>query len=263
MKRDLPIYEIEGTIFCVDVMHLRLFELHNPKNVLHILDMAETRKMEKGETRLGYEFPYNRSYKNIVLGPDKVDAIVTLPELVHLDPFGMAVRYGFTMDQIVGLTDFEVMVDQYAFSMRLQGTLPTINLPGNAVIKVDAENDLLIQQNKDVSPGITFDSIQPYFLQKIMAYVVPYNPETNQLELLSWKSYNAMPQEIYVAKIPHASILDRVGYNRRHGAPEKAGLKESNITLQHNVEIISWNKKLLEKVLKNSSMLKKTKFRVR
>ncbi len=103
MKRELPVYTIEGTDFIVDVEKLQLYEKADPENRISVFDMKDV-----GD---GYVFDYSLKAKNLPeLFIDNQDiTVVKIPELVKLDPAGMAKKYGLGVEEIKGRTDFDLM----------------------------------------------------------------------------------------------------------------------------------------------------------
>ena len=91
MNRQLPVVEIEGTAFYVDVLQEVLRQKDEPKNTISF-DVFQ----QDGD---GYTFLYDRNRKNVAedaedTGPAENQYIwVTLPALMELDPEGIALKY--------------------------------------------------------------------------------------------------------------------------------------------------------------------------
>jgi hypothetical protein len=91
MTRQLPIVDIIGTAFCVDVQRDHLWQKDNPKNRISFSVFDQD-----GD---GYTFLYDTQQKNTP--EDKADIKelgdrykwVTLPALMELDPEGIALKY--------------------------------------------------------------------------------------------------------------------------------------------------------------------------
>ena len=106
MEREYPTYDIEGTTFLVDVFNKRLLEKDGDARIYF-------NRMEDKGTH--YEFDYDKSEKALVediwIG-DVLDIInVRVPQMAALHPEGMCEKYGLTMEQIKGRSDFEIMKD--------------------------------------------------------------------------------------------------------------------------------------------------------
>jgi hypothetical protein len=123
MERELPIINIEGTDFLVDVKKVELREKTNPKNRIPVFEMQDVGN--------GYMFDYSLEEKNIIsFFSNNEVTTVKIPELVKLDPVGMAAKYKIA--DITGKTDFDVMVNQEALHKRIKmGILPTISIAGH------------------------------------------------------------------------------------------------------------------------------------
>jgi hypothetical protein len=95
MNRKLPLVDILGTAFFVDVLHERLQQQDNPGNRIPF-DVFE-------QDRDGYTFLYDRLRKNV---PDEIEfnelderfIRVTLPALMELDPEGIALKYHIPLE---------------------------------------------------------------------------------------------------------------------------------------------------------------------
>src|SRR3546814_458015 len=124
-NRQLPEIEIGGTLFIVDVRENKLREKANPENELYVFDMHINDD--------GYSFWYNRQEKNFgpiqIQTPDNI--LISIKPLVELDPVGMAEKYGISLADLEGKTDYDVMVDQKALELRLAGSLPNIDISGH------------------------------------------------------------------------------------------------------------------------------------
>lgn len=88
MTRQLPVVDIAGTAFYVDVLHDELRQKDNPENRISFSVFDQ-----EGD---GYTFLYDMQAKNT---PDNAEHMephykwVTLPALMELDPEGIALKY--------------------------------------------------------------------------------------------------------------------------------------------------------------------------
>lgn len=245
MKRELPVRNIEGTDFIVDVTNLQLREKANPENVIPVFDMRDV-----GD---GYVFDYSPKEKNIpVLFSDDTDVkTVKIPELVQLDPVGMAEKYGYTVHNVQGKTDFELMVDQQAFGRRLMGQLPTVDISGHTFF-VDIRMDMLRPKDDFLSNGIVFRQIDHYYNDEQKAYIIPYNPKTHEFKELDYDNITAIPSDLIVISFPHESVLDPVGFNRKGGWDETNGLKETNIKSHFEAKVVDWKETGIEETIQEN-----------
>ncbi|MGN6214475.1 hypothetical protein [Parafilimonas sp.] len=245
MKRQLPVYNIEGTDFIVDVANLQLQEKANPENVILVSDMRDV-----GD---GYVFDYSPKEKNIpVLFSDDTDVrTVKIPELVQLDAIGMAEKYGFSANNIQGKTDFELMVDQQALGRRLMGQLPTVDIAGHTFF-VDIRMDMLRPKDDFLSNGIVFSKIDYCYDDEQERYIIPYNPKTHEFQELDYDNITSIPTDLIAISFPHESVLDPVGFNRKGGWDETYQLKETNLKSHFEAKVIDWKETGIEETIREN-----------
>lgn len=250
MKRELPIYNIEGTDFEVDVVNLRLHEKANPDNIISVSDMRDVEN--------GYAFDYSLREKNIpMISTDYKDIrSVKIPELVKLDPVGMAEKYGHPVDSLQGKTDFDLMVNHEALARRLSGHLPTIDIAGHTFF-VDLRMDMLRPKDDFLSEGIPFSEIQHYYNDDLDAYVIPYNPKKHEFQELS-EDMVTIPKDIIIISFPPEFKLDPVGFNRLGGWDEKNELKERGIQSNFEAKVMSWSESGFEETIRENKKAKKS-----
>ena len=216
-KRTLPPVNIEGTEFVVDVNKFKLREKANEQNVISFKDMTDF-----GD---GYSFEYSMKTKNIPDVYEKSDVLIEIPEFVRLDPVGMAQKYGLTIEEVKTKTDFDLMVDQYAFDMRLnKGRLPTIDIAGH-LFYVDIRMDMLRPKDDFLSRGIVFDEIDHYYSEERNAYLIPYDPKKHEFRELDYDKLLNVPKDLIAVEFPFQRQLDPIGWNRHGGWDIKADLK--------------------------------------
>ncbi|MGV8094849.1 MAG: hypothetical protein AB2L24_23605 [Mangrovibacterium sp.] len=245
MKRKLPVYVIEGTDFIVDVEKLQLREKADPENRISVFEMKDV-----GD---GYMFDYSRKVKNLpeLFSDDQDITVVKIPELVKLDPVGMAKKYGLGVEEIKGRTDFDLMVDQDAFRQRLAGRLTTLDLAGHTFY-VDIPMGRLRPKDDFPSGGIVFREIAGYYNDQQEAYVIPYNPKTREFQEPDYRQITAIPENLVVVSFPHESVMDPVGFNRKGGWEITYGLKGMNIRSHFNAKIIDWKETGIEAIIKEN-----------
>lgn len=245
MKRELPVYNIEGTDFIVDVANLQLREKANPDNVIPVFDMRDV-----GD---GYVFDYSSKEKNIpmLFGDDTDIRTVKIPELVELDPVGMAEKYGRPVHNVQDKTDFELMVDQQAFGKRLMGQLPTVDIAGHTFF-VDIRMDMLRPKDDFLSNGIVFNKIQYYYNDIREAYIIPYNSAKHEFQELNHYNITSIPKDLIIISFPHESRLDPIGFNRKCGVDEMDGLKETNLKSHFEAKVIDWKEAGIEETIQEN-----------
>lgn len=246
MKRELPMTNIEGTDFIVDVANLQLREKANPENVIPVFDMRDV-----GD---GYVFDYSPKEKNIpaLFSNDTDIRIVKIPELVQLDPVGMAEKYGHVVHNVQGKTDFDLMVDQQAFGRRLIGQLPTVDISGHTFF-VDIRMDMLRPEDDFLSNGIVFSQIDHYYNDEKEAYIIPYNPTTHEFQELDYNNITSIPKDQIVISFPHESRLDPIGFNRKCGVDETDGLKVTNLKSHFEAKRVDWKDTSIEATIQENT----------
>jgi hypothetical protein len=216
MKRELPEFRIEDTVFEVDVERLALVQKTDRNKIFFLEDMRDV-----GD---GYVFDYRSEGKEFT---------VKIPELVHLDPVGMAKKYGAALEQIQGMSDFEVMVDQKAYNRRLMGHLPQLKICSHDFY-VDIRMDKLRPKDDFLSSGIVFSEIQNYFDNSTGMYIIPYHPQKREFQ----EPRISTDQELVIISFPHESRLDPVGFNRERGFDIKEGVKVVGVCAHFTAETL-------------------------
>jgi hypothetical protein len=235
MKSELPTINIMGTDFIVDVEKFELREKTDESNKLILADWHE-----KGN---GYGFYYDTSVKNTPYDPgyrNNTTSYVTIPEFVKMAPQEMANKYGITLDEVNGKSDFELMVDQKAYDERVnKGMLPTIDIAGHTFY-VDIRMDMLRPKDDFLSNGIVFSDIDNYFDEERNAFFIPYDPKKHEFREIDYETITAIPKDLMVVSFPNQTILDPIGWNRQFGSKLTYGLKDKELKSQFTAKPASW-----------------------
>ena len=252
MERELPSINIEGTDFLIDINKIELREKYNPNNTISIYEMRDV-----GD---GYVFNYSLQDKNIPsIISNGDEALVKIPELVALDPVGMAKKYKLTLDELENKTDFDLMIDQTAFNNRTQkGMLPTIDIKGYTFY-VDLRMDMLRPKDDFLSKGIVFDEIDHYFSEEANAYIIPYNPKTHEFQELDYDSILELPKDLIAVQVPFQRDLDPIGWNRNAGWDIKEDLKRIGLKSHFEAKIIPWKETFIPHIITENLKLLKEK----
>lgn len=246
MERNLPIFSIEGTDFIVDVKKLELVEKDNPNNVISLFEMRDLGNHN------GYGFEYSLTEKNIPSSfLDRETVLVKIPALVTLDPEGMSEKYGVPLEMFATRSDFDLMVDQTALKERLSGLLPIVDIAGHPFY-VDLRMDMLRPKDDFLSEGIVFSKIEDYYVDGKDDYCIPYNPIKHEFQEIDFSSVTEIPKDIIVVSIPHESVLDPIGYNRKHGFDELSNLKESNLKSHFKAGQVAWKDTGIEEAIREN-----------
>lgn len=233
---EMPIFNICGTDFHVDVNTLKLIEKDDPKNFIEFDEMWDH------ETH--YSMIYYRHGKNwaIDIIPLEECETVLIPPLVKLDPVGMARKYGVSEETLKDKTDFEIMVDQSLYRSRLNGgILPTLAIEGRIFI-VDVKEGMLRPKFDNGQERIPFAELRDFYNNDDDRYHVPFHSGNGNLQLVKPQRDMERSDNIVVVSFPHERYLDRVGFNIHIDEKPFMGLKKNGLKLHFNAEHSSWEK---------------------
>lgn len=258
-NRDLPTINIHGTDFIVDTENLQLKQKENPETVIPLSAMRDAPD--------GYTFQYSLGAKCCDIygiSENILSDVVTvkIPEFVVLDPAGMAQKYGLSIDKVKGKTDFEIMVNQEAYDLRVnKGMLPTVEIAEHPFY-VDIRMGKLRPKDDFLSNGIVFSDIERYYNADERTYTIPYNPKTHEFQEPDYKNLKEFPKDLIAVEIPFERLLDRIGWNRMYGIDINNGIKVGGLNLQHQARNIPWERTfvagLIESNLKSEKRQKET-----
>lgn len=248
MKRELPVYKVGETELLVDVQKLELRQKGAPENFIRFQDMYDM-----GD---GYRFQFSPFVKDRegVFQAARRDITVKIPELVKLDPVGMGEKYGFSLRELAGKSDDEVMVDQEALRQRIyNGRQPRIEIEGH-IFFVEMFVGKLNPKDEFLSNGIVFDDIREHYHNNRKAYMITYNPKTFEFQRPDYLNITNIPPDLVVVSFPHESELDPVGFNRKLGLPETEGLKWTNVRLNFKAERIDWKDTAMPEIIRRNKI---------
>lgn len=244
-ERDLPVIDVHGTDFIVDVANMELREKANMQNVIAIKDMWDDGN--------NYVFEYSLREKNMPQSMTDEDEIKSfkLAQLIDIDPAGMAEKHGLTVDALAGKTDRDLMMGSAAVQKRLKGNLPTIEIAGD-LFYVDLRMDMLRPHNDFLSKGINFSDIDHYYSVERDAYMIPYNPSKREFQEIDPHTITEIPKDLIVISFPLAHELDPIGFNRLHGINEFQGVQQLNVKSHSVAQTIDWKHTGIEQTIKEN-----------
>jgi len=260
MERELPEIKIEGTQYQFDINQMALLEKERPEWRLLMEDMKDC--------GTHYEFVYDRNSKRLdesrtldgINAADKEKQIFTtvkIPRISEIDPLGMCKKYNCSLDDIRQKTDFEIMVDQKAFDLRIKkGLLPTIEIAGHTFY-VDLRMDKLRPKDDFLSQGIVFSDIESYYDGDKRTYAIPYNPKKHQFQEPDYRLITEFPKDLIAVEFPSERLLDRIGWNRKYGFEINHGLVKQGLKLQFIAKNVPWKKTFLVDLIKSNLKAKK------
>lgn len=225
------IFTIEGTSFEVDIEKQVLRQTNDQTNeISFVTDMTDIGTF--------YNFTYDLNRKNVY---DKTNGAyesggwiqMRIPRLIKLDPEGMAKKYGCSVEQLQGKTDFEVIVDQKLLEQRLKGIPPQIDLAGEK-FTVDLRLHEL-RHSKHFFPVISLKSFE--LTDDGWHYEAYYHPVMKQVVELDPKLLE-FPEGVIKLKIPNEIGLDPVVAARIYGIDEHQLLRRHPIQKELKAEVI-------------------------
>ena len=242
MQRQLPIVNIEGTPFLVDVEKSELRQADSPANTISFHDM--------GDEGTHYTFNYDRAKRGLppLSKPPSEDIVgINIPQMVSLDPEGMARKYGLTVEELRGKNDFDIIVDQQLLAERLSGKLPTINIAGNDFI-IDLQfNELRLKNNVGnrislINMDVSSDGERLcFFYNPTVKHIVQINP-----------TIIVLPDDVVFIEIPNEFTLDPVGANRQYGLSDTTLLRKYPLQKNLEAKVIPLSETRLPKMIKEN-----------
>lgn len=136
------------------------------------------------------------------------------------------------------------MVDRQALGRRLMGQLPTVDI-ANHTFFVDIRMDMLRPKDDFLSKGIVLSQIDRFYDDDRKVYSIPYNVKTHEFQDRTTITLRP-PKDLIVISIPHESVLDPIGYNRKGGWDETYGLKETNVRSHFEAKVVDWKETGIE-----------------
>lgn len=272
MNRALPIHRISNTEFYVDVKLSELREVENPRNTIsfnwlkdegthytfhydgfdkNIADYTSYFMREIGSDEREEKYNDNEDLWKLLYPSweqEQQDNIIKVPQMVTLDPEGMAMHYGMSIDSIKGKTDFEIMVDQVAYRQRMNGILPEFKICGYRY-DVDLREYALIPNGKIRGPQINLLDLEKISWNFERDYWVCLHPETMTIKTVDATKLLSVPEDLIIIEIPTLEKLDAVNYARQNGKDIKSCVRQWGIKMQQTAKIISWNHLEISRVI--------------
>jgi len=223
--RQPAIYSIDQITFLVDIEKQVLRQTNDPGNEISFINQM---------TDMGdhYMLAWDPAAKNAGFDREKVEPVI-VPQLTVLDPEGMSEKYRVPVDQLEGKSDFEVIVDQEALTLREKGVLPRINIAGEAFII-----DLRLRELRHAAnfhPVISLKSLE--LTGDGWHYEAYYHPVMKQVVEIDPKLLE-FPEGVVKIKLPNEIGLDPVATAIKYGMNERELLRRYPIQKELKAEII-------------------------
>lgn len=214
MERILPMIKIGNTDFVVDIAQCVLREKDDPQNTLSFHDMKD----------MGDHYTFLYDPKTKYFGDTERETAymeqVKIPQMVALDPEGMALKHGLTKEFLEGKNDHELLINEALLDLRLKGVLPKIDVAGQPFI-IDYRLKELRAENAP-------DKILPFSKMDMdedgQRYLFFYHPESKQLVPIN-KQTTEVPEGLVLIDMPNELGLDPVAVARENGITDSGFLR--------------------------------------
>ncbi|CAL1519135.1 hypothetical protein [Chitinophaga sp. MM2321] len=236
----LPITQIRGTFFNVDVDERHFIKADDALHIISIEDMV----YHGSHYTLDYDLFTQKTASPLEIGGEDV-VTAYIPQLVEIAPAEMAAKYNISILDIRHRTDFDLAVDVELFHQRDQGQLPEMKVLG-ADYMVDMERSQLYHR-KNVIP---LSGFKPDFRHEGMlsAYL---NKHTHQLVRIDPLTIKEMPgEEVVKVLIPGRTQLDPYYRAKSIGTDLKTYLMRHPLTRHLEAKIIPLNETNLNRYVK-------------
>lgn len=248
MERALPIYNIEGTDFIVDVNQMALIEKNNAKNKINFCDMVDL--------KTAYEIEFNNKAKNIYYGDYPSDNYVSIeiPSMTKLDPEGMSFKYNVPLGHIASRTDEDVMTSSEEIKLRLQGKLNTIEIEGHPFY-VDFRMGYLRPHDDFTTHGIPLIKLD--YVEEVSSFAATihlYDKKKHELYEPDLSILTALPNGIVAIELPRLMDLDPVGYARHFNWDIKEVLLQANFQANMKVKTIPIKESFVAKIIEENKL---------
>jgi len=245
MEKDnhLNAVNLEGVIFIVDAAKDALIELSDFKNELHFSEMAYT------DTH--YRLQYQPDYRRMATERDVTEGryiTIKLPHLTALDPEGMAQKYGKEPADLLGKTDYEVMVDSAAVAQRMKGELPRVEILGQTFY-ADLRMQSLRPKDDFSTPGLLVKDLNSFLSPDGTHYRVPMDLESRKIYPVEWEKLTDIPRGVMLVDIPTIERLDPVGFAREHQINPRQFLRNHPPKQEQSAETVPWSETMVMEII--------------
>ena len=214
-SKGTPVIDIEGVTFLVDVHAQELRELEDPNNRIAFLDMRD-----KGDR---YVFSYDPEVRNLpsimAMRSDHIKRI-TIPQMIALDPEGVAARYQIPLKDLYGKTDFDLIVDPGLLERREAGLLPKIDIAGEDFII-----DIRLNELRLATDSHTSINLKDMYLSDDGKMLEAYYDQKNHRLIELDTGLTEYPEGVVGIMLPNIIQLDPVGVCKLYGIEEREFLR--------------------------------------
>ncbi len=243
-NRKLPVINIAGTAFEVDVARQTLLEKGNVDNTISFDQMRY-----KGTH---YELDYSPESRNL---PSLFEYFITVPiaQMKEIDPQGMAMTYNRSLDEIKKHSDFELIVDQEVLEQRLSGRQPVINIAGHPFF-VDINVGFLRPKDDFSTLGISIRELQHHanFEDEAQGYIIPYSPARHEMVQVDWERAKEVPKSFVMIELPPIFEMDPVRYAQENGLDVVDTVRRYPPQLEMQARVIPWDETPIKEIIKKN-----------
>ena len=240
VTRELPVYEIEGTKFQVDVIAREMRECINPANIIGFHEM-----IDNGES---YSFYYDPGDKNISIDKAYPSIYVTVPQMRHFDPVTMAMHYNYPKADLNLKTDYEIIVNDKLVAERLKGKLPVIMLMDHPFF-VDLRLDVLRPKDDFRTLGVYFKDLEEVNDHE---YGFVYDPKNHALAEINFQTIVKIPEHLYWLQIPHERFLDPIGWALKYDFDLSSVVRQYPPQANLKATVIPWRETPLVDIIQKN-----------
>lgn len=207
MRKDTPVYPLDGTDFFVDALKGEFREVGNTYN-----------KIPFGEMTMWddhYDLLYNKEVKNTPMdcfNPDNM-VILRVPMIKDLDPDGFSKKHGVAIGELKGKTDFELIFNQEVFKqLTTEGYIRQVTIYDH-VFEVDLYTGQLHSEDGTL-PSIRLSDFSENWYGKLFGY---YDTITGLM--VKPEDIKGLPISEHTIRIEIASAihLDQVTFSKIYG----------------------------------------------
>ena len=288
MKVNLPIIKINGDDFNVNVKYDRLEYVQDRRLIIPLSEAKD-----EGD---GYRIKYDPALKGLPDLHHFEEFVSKTPLFAHyflnelpdhqlqqllkdfeaergivdakiqplkdLDPQEMAKKYHLEIKDLAGKTDWEIIVDQRLYSMRVHsGMLPQLIIDDHPFYVDYRMNEL--RPHDDFSNTIRFQELIQHNIQGSASGLirVPYLPAKHSLGHIDVHTVTAIPKGTLIVDIPLPDLLDPVGVARDRGLDVKDYLRTHPLMGTTVASTVPWKDTILPGVIEKNKKARKTKKR--
>lgn len=223
--REPVILEIYGVSYEVDIEKQVLRQTSRPDHeIFFVRDMHDDGNH--------YHLRYNIREHRAELGNGTDVRKILIPQMTKLDPEGMAARLGRNIEEIRGLSDFELLVDQQTLELRRKGVLPELEIMGERFI-IDLKRQEF-RHTQDFAPVIRLSQFRPSDDGRLLeAYYHPLLKTPVDID----PQLTAFPDHVVKISLPNEIALDPVGAAALYKFDERKALRIYPLKLNHEATV--------------------------